>query len=644
MKVFQSKFLFIFLLITSVIVINLFFLQHFWGFGVIWEDWQFLLNFKTENYSENLTSKIFKFWVLGLNHWGIQTIYLGVFDQFFPSNYFIIQVANVIGKILATVLLYPLVLSLTKNKLLAIISTLVFAIHYSSYGSLQQYMTGVEYWAIVFVILFVLNYRKIILNNDYRPLRLFISLILLYLSLAFGLYRLNGFIIILFATEIILFLTKRSTLKKTVFRIAFFILIPVILVFAIHRPSAANESLLNNLLSHILKGNWFIFISPLAGLALTYIPRPFIGTYEIEFLQSFGKYFSYIFNNLALHFILVALTLGLILPVKLIRFLLVQVAFSFLLISLLFIAASHYTGVPRFDITPMAIIGTFIVSLSLSFGLEWFLTGRKDVLLFLLFISPLISLLFTAVTWVLKIDTAGSIVYQDGMHRYLTVPAIFTSVVFAAIFVRGVYIIKSDVSRFKKILSFATGFVLTSFLIFASYKELQIYKTEAATGRELSAQKKAQESFYNNYIKDKGNVVFYYVSPPEQNPEDIKVERALYPEIIGWWSYLKHYYKNSYDTKGLGCIMVLAFPWHQKEATLRQDDGQISFRYPALCPIDQPQKNSGKIFAENRWVILSADKLFAFTIENGQITEITDEIKKKLQKNPDLSTSPRSAD
>lgn len=584
------------------------------------------------------------FWLTDTNHWGIQTLYLGIFDQFFPSNYAVIQVFNVIGKIIATILLYPMVFSLTKKRLLAIISTLFFAIHYSSYGSLQQYMTGVEYWAIVFVILFVLNYRKIILNNDYRPFRLFISLVLLYLALAFGLYRLNAFVIILLATEIILFLTKKSPLKKTVFRIAFFIIIPIILVFVIHRPSAANESLLTNLLSHILKGNLFLLLSPLSGLALTFVPRPFINTYEIEFLQSFGKYFSYIYYNLALPFILIILTLGLILPVKLIRFLLVQVAFSFLLISLSFIAASHYTGIPRFDITPMAIIGAFILSLSFSFGVEWFLTGRKDVSLFLLFISPLISLLFTTVTWVLKIDASGSIVYQDGMHRYLTVPAIATSVALAAIFVRGVYIIKSDTSRFKKILSFVTCFILVSFLTFASYKELQIYKTEVDTGRGLTAQKIAQENFYNKYIKGRGDIIIYYISPSLQNPENVKVERALYPEIIGWWSYLRHYYLNGYDTKGLSCIMVLAFPWHQKEATLRQDDGQISFRYPALCPIDQPQKNSGKIFAENRWITLSPDKLFAFTIENGQITDITNEIKKKLQKNPDLSTSPRSAD
>ncbi len=619
-------------------MINLFFLQDFWGFGVIWEDWQFLLNFKIENYSENLIVKILKFWLLGINHWGLQTIYLGVFDQLFPSNYFLIQVFNVIGKIFATILLYPLISSLTRNKLLAIFSTIIFAVHYSSYGSLQQYMTGVEYWAIVFVILFILNYLKVILNNNYNPVRLLGSLLLLYLSLAFGLYRLNAFIIILFVAELIMYLSKHSTFKKTLFRIAFFVIMPVILVFLIHRPSAANESLVNNLLSHILKGNFFIFITPLAGLALTFVPRPFIGTFEIELLQSFSRYFSYIFNYFALPFVLVTLTLGTLLSVKRIRFFLVSLVLTSLFIYLVFFTSSHYTGVPRSDIAPMAIIGSFILSLSLSFGLEWFLTGRKDILLFLLFISPLISLLFTTVTWVLKIDGAGSIVYQDGMHRYLTIPAIASSIVFAIIFVRGIYITKKDPSRFKKILSFTVMIILVSFLIFASYRELQIYKTEVSTGRELSAQKQVQDNFYNNYIKDKGDVVYYYISPPEQNPKDLIVERALYPQIIGWWSYLKHYYKNGYDTKGLGCIMVLAFPWHQKEATIRQNDGQIKFEYPSLCPINKPQPGSEKIFAEIRRVTLPLDKLFAFTIKEGSVTDITAETKKRLLEDPSFST------
>lgn len=621
-----------------VIVINLFFLRDFWGFGVIWEDWQFLLNFKIENYSKNLIIKILKFWLLNTNHWGLQTIYLGIFDQFFPSNYFIIQVFNVIGKITATILLYPLVVSLTKNKLLAIFSTLIYAVHYSSYGSLQQYMTGVEYWAIVFVILFVLIYRKIILDDLYTPIRLFGSLVLLYLSLAFGLYRLNAFIILLFIAELIMFFRKNSTLKKTLFRIAFFIIVPIILVFLIHRPDAAKESLIYNFLSHILKGNLFIFISPLAGLALTFVPRPFISTFEIELLQSSSKYFSYIINYFALPFTIVVLALGTLLPVKSTRFWISSLILSSSFIFLLFSVASRYTGIPRFDIVPMAIIGSFILAVSFSFGIEWFMhSKRKSNLLFLLFIAPLISIVFLAATWVLKIDGSGSIVYQDGMHRYLTVPAIASSIVFSIILLYAVNIIINDQSRLKKLFSFTLATILVSFLIFSSLKELRIYKTEVDTGRDLSAQKTTQENFYNNNVKSKGDIVFYYLSPVDQKAEDLKIERALYPQIIGWWSFLKHYYKSGYDTKGLGCIMVLAYPWHQKEATIREEGGRISFQYPALCPITL-QKNSGKIFAESRMVTLSLDNLFAFTIKGGVVTDITAETKKRLIEDPGLST------
>lgn len=586
-------------------------------------------------------TKIIKFWIFSPVHWGIQTVYLSVFDTFFPSNYFIIQVFNVVGKLTSTILLYPLIRLLTRNKLVAIVATLIYAVHYSSFGSLQQYSTGVEYWAIVFIILFSLSYRRILIKSDYRLISLFISLILLYLGLAFGLYRLSGFIIILFTTELILFWTKHSSLKAFIFRLAFFILLPVLIIFVIHRPTQMTGNFLGNALDHLLAGNLLIFITPLSGLALTFAPRPFIEAFEPQFLTSFYKFLSYYIHNFALAFGLVILIAAYIFPVKFIRFLIISIIGNLIFGYFLFFFSSHYTGTPRLDIIPTAAIGMFIFSLSISFGMEWFLSGRKNILLAILFCAPLVTLLLTTLTWLFKIDQNGSIVYQDGMYRYLTVPSIATSIFLAAAITLIVQAKHS--SRIKKFFSYSLVLGFITFLLFSSYKELKIYKTERDTGRDLSLMESSQKYFYENFIQNKGDVVIYYISPLSQNPEDIKAERSLYPQITGWWSYLRQYYLYGYNTKGMGCIMVLAYPWHQKEATMLQEDGQIKFEYPALCPINKPEAGSEKIFAEIRRVTLPLDKLFAFTIRKGQIINVTEATKRELLKNHNPVTATDSS-
>lgn len=627
-KIYPNKIIILWL-IFIIIIINLIFLKDFWGYGIIWEDWQFLLNFKTEYNTNNLLLKVFKFWTLSPVHWGTQISYLGLFDLLFPSNYIIIQIFNVIGKITATVLLFPLIFVLTRNRLLAFLSAIFFAIHYSSAGSLQQYANGVEYWAISFLILFILIYRTIIIKEDYNPFKLLISFILLYLTLSFGLYRLNGFIVILAIIEGILFLTKKTSRISSSFRIAFFIVIPATIVFLVHHPTIGRESLPSTMINHILNGNWFIFINPLSGLALTFIPRPFLGGSDIALLQQFDGYISYVIKNFTLPFILIILTLGYVLPLKTRRFILFSLILICILIPIFFIIISHYTNYPRYDIVPTFIIGLFIFSLALSLGFEWWSSQRQNLLLLSSFLSPLITLFFTTVTWVLNINKDGSITYQDGVHRYLTVPAIGTTLFAASI--STMIIQRKFNSQFQRVIGYGLIWMFIVFFIFASYNELKIYKILKEKGTDLKLQVSAQEFFYKTYIKNRGDIVIYYIAPPPQDLESYRIERAIAPEILNWLSYLRQYYLKGPNNEGLGCIMVLAFPWHQKEAIIKEADGKIAFYYPAMCPIDKSIK--GKTYAENRWVTLPMDKLFAFTIQNGKVLDITKDVKEKIEQN-----------
>lgn len=616
------------LLIIAVFFINLIFLKDFWGRPVYGEDWEFLFDFATNNASGNLLTKVIAFWGSRSLNWGVLTVYLGLISHFFSGNYFVIQVINFLGKIAFTVILFPVIFCLTKNRFLAILSVLFFSVAYPSAGYLFQYMTGAAYWGGFFYAIFILIYIKNLKRNSHMSIpNVLISELLIYLALSFALYRIVGFLMILPLIEFFLILIKRSSIKYSLVKIALFSILPFFIFLRIHGLANYKENLIGDVFSNLLSGNLFMFINPLAGLALTIIPRIYGGINEMEFLQSFTKFGHRTLNSFGPVYFLIILALGFLLPLKSkIYFVIRTGLIGLLLTSILFIFVSHFTVFPRSDITPMAVLGALILSLSISFGVEWFFYQRSNNLFLTAFISPIFALFFTATTWFLNLRGTEGIAYDEGMHRYLTIPAIGTSIFFSAISV----LVLQKKRRFwpSRALGYFVFILLVVFVLRNNYHELQFFKIRRDLGEDISFQKQVRDSFYDSYLKNKGDRVLYYVVSSEA-PQDLKIDHALSLDILGYWIYLKQYNSKNRSKNELGCIMSLPYWWWQKEALITQDD-QLMFRYTAACPLSTP-KGSKLTYAQHTIATLSLDKLFAFTIKDRKIIDITWEVKQKLQ-------------
>ena len=117
-------------------------------------DWMFLLSFKqlSAQYYDPI-SHFINAWT----QWGVytyQVYYIGLIDQFFGFNYRNFQIVTLIFKIIATLSIYPVIFLITKSKLAAFLTTLIYAVAYSSVGVMYTVVTSGLFVAIPFMNLF----------------------------------------------------------------------------------------------------------------------------------------------------------------------------------------------------------------------------------------------------------------------------------------------------------------------------------------------------------------------------------------------------------------------------------------------------------------------------------------------------------
>lgn len=88
---------------------------------------------------DTIFSSPVSYWMKVGIHDATHNLYIAFLDLLFGENYNMYLYTSIFIKIVATLLLYPLILLLTKNKLLAFISTFLYGISYSSAGALYLY-------------------------------------------------------------------------------------------------------------------------------------------------------------------------------------------------------------------------------------------------------------------------------------------------------------------------------------------------------------------------------------------------------------------------------------------------------------------------------------------------------------------------
>lgn len=436
------------LLIFIVVVPLIFFLQskllapHLrYGFADV--DWLFLYQYK--QLGETPFTKIYQTWKdTGVYTYGVY--YMGILEHFFPIdgfNFVDIHKANHFFKFLSAISLFPLVLVFTGKKILAALTAILYAVAASAVAPLYTAQVSGYYIGITVMNMFVTYYILIVKNNKTGLFWLTIGIPLFFLTLFIATERMFPIIPLIFLGEFSWMLSQkfsRSIVKFSIIRQIVFFSPLLLLYFLFHfvggpAQFGAMPGYLNNthtIFQKILAGNWQLMLNPQISLASLFFPKEYWGLMGSDryALSGFVEYIWFFLGPFSIFFTLISV-LSILLFKKRLRFILLNTILTVSFSTIVYILASHQFLIDKALRQPLgtdmflgpAVVGAFILSLTLSLLIEWILSAKKRGYPLYLFIGPAISLFMIFLTW-LPSDPSETPV---GIHRYLAIPAIGSS-------------------------------------------------------------------------------------------------------------------------------------------------------------------------------------------------------------------------
>lgn len=451
------------LLIFVVIVPLVFFLQskllapHLrYGFADV--DWGYLYQYK--QLGEAPLTKIYQVWQ-GVGVYTYGPYYMGIVEHFFPIdgfNFVNFHKTTHFFKFLSTITLFPFILALTGKRLLAALATILYAVAYPAVGPMYSAQVSGYFPAITVMNIFGTYYIYIVKNNKIGLLWLIGWVFLFILTLFLATERMYPLIPLIFLGEFLWMLSQGfsgSAVKYSVMRqLSFFsilILIFMLIVFGGENDFGGVSAFFGNtktIFQNISQGNWQLVLNPPISLASLFFPKEYWGLIgsDREALAGFGGYLGF-FLGPFLTFLIFISFLSIFVSKKPSRFILVSSILAIAMGIVVYILASHQLSIDqalRKHFDPMflkpALIGMFILSLTLSLLIEWLLSAKRGDYTLYLFLGTAIPFLFIFVTWLPSDYT----LIVAGVHRYLAIPAIGASF-FVATLITLIY------EKFKKL-------------------------------------------------------------------------------------------------------------------------------------------------------------------------------------------------
>lgn len=440
-------------LVFIVIVPLIFFLEsnllapHLrYGFGDV--DWGYLYQYKI--LGKDPFTKIYEVWK-GLGVYTYGAYYMGILEHFFPIdgfNFIGIHKANHFFKFLSAITLFPFIFAFTGRKLLAALTTILYAVASSAVAPLYTAQVSGYYLAITVMNLFATYYILIVKNNKIGLLWLISGVLLFILTLFLATERMYPLIPLIFLGEFFWMLSQRfsgSIVKSSIVRqVAFFS--PLLLLYLLVRFGGSSEfggisSFFGNtkiIFQKVLQGNWQLILNPQISLASLFSPKDYWGLIGSDSyaLKGFGEYIWF-FLGPFFTFLIFTVILSVLILKKRRRFILLNSILAITFGSVVYILASHQFSINEALRQPLgismflgyAVVSALILSMMLSLFIEWISGAKKGNYLLYLFLGPATSFLFIFLTWLPSDVTLTPV----GIHRYLAIPAIGSSFFIAAL-------------------------------------------------------------------------------------------------------------------------------------------------------------------------------------------------------------------
>ncbi len=427
------------------LVIIVFLLQYFilkphlrYGFADV--DWSFLVSFK--EYTLMFKNPLEHF-LYAWGHWGVytyQVYYIGLIEKFFGMDYKNFQIVTHIFKFISTLCIFPVILLTTKSRIAAFITTIIYAIAYPAIGAMYTVVTSGLYIAIPFMCLFLIWYWRLINKGKNAFWEVIVAIVLFFVTLLLAterMYPLLPTIILIeffcwyknnFSKKVLLPLIKRLSAFAAVF----------LVMFVLNRADYAGffGGNTTDTYNRFIWGNWQVLMSPLISFGSLFLPRDYwkiLGTPTIDSISSFT---FFIISGPIFIFTFVTAFLSVFFSQSKRKFILVTMVLSSVFSLIIYFLSSHQLYITHpskmhFDVNTVipALLGGFVISFTIALFKEWLDTGKKDQLSISMIGGIVISLLFIVLTWM----AADYILIFTGVHRYLTVPAIGSSLFIAGI-------------------------------------------------------------------------------------------------------------------------------------------------------------------------------------------------------------------
>ncbi len=624
-KLTDRKTLWMFLLCAVVVtLVQLLILRPIIDFSLFTEDdWNWLFYFRSLSDLNFLERLLITWTKIGI-HEGGYAIYVGILGEILGNNYSLYQYVNIVFKIIATLTLFPLILILFKNKLLAFLATIIYGINSASTGSFYWYMKGGIFPAIASMNLFFISYYYTLLKDS--KILLLLSSVLVLLAYILSPTRIFPVFLIIVGVEIYWVIKHKSSVavKNSVIRLFCFLLPSIWLVM--QAPISPNGRVAETpgvLLSQILAGNWFNLLSPLAGIGyslLTVENMKIFGFMDGTTFTSLGNYLAFLTKGSIWIFLLLSIILSFLIPRKPLKFIIAAFCINFVLDILMYLLASHHLTIAPELVQQMdpslffltkysTLVAIFILVVALLAFFEW-LKRKKDYLLAALSAGPIFALIFLTLMWV-------TIAYlMDGynsIHYYFQIPAVGISLFLAAILI--LFYQKFEGKSFRVLATVFIAMIILGFYNSSNYainrEFLGIYPERIKVSD--------QQTLHNKFIEklgqfDRDNNSLVYLQLPEDTLSFKYYQRALLLDRSTFASMINWREKN-YAGRCIGNISNINI----LRSSYQLMEGKWGFVTSGRCK---------GITEEN--VFYDTDNFYAYQVSQGEFIDIKDSLLKEL--------------
>ncbi len=568
-------------------------------------------------------------------HNATHDFYLGFLDSLYGKNYTMYLYTNIFFKIVATLLLYPLILLLTKNRLFSFLGTFLYGLSYPSTGALYLYVVGNEYLGVALMLLFLIVYYYCVKKPTIITVSL-LSLIVTFGYLASPIRIFPIFIIILFVELFILIKDKKCNFIVSVLRLSA-IFLPIITITLNSLGNVGGDAYSPagwpDFIKKITNGNWYFLLNPLWGLGYTFLPAASLNILVPINISNLSAYISSLIYKPFIIFGAVSLILSFIISNKPFRFFSISMLINLIFDVIIFVLYTHHFGIPEHLVIGYAgpsfnaglysgILAAFIISISISCGIEWYLTGKKNTLLLFALLSPFFALLFILGQWFF---TRDYYMYQEGIHRYFVISTIGSYLFIASILT----LLYQRNKRINRLLALLLILVVIFQIFSISQAEIaQLFYGKKSSGRELQIQEsmKAQTLSYISKDKMNGNLLIYIKFKTEEVEAPNQWEDIFDWRNLTYWLPIEMSYITNNTTNA--CI---ALTWDflelQKMATVQNGSKEFLYRNEGNKEMRCIRNGEGYSLDGK---FISLENLYAFAVEGPKVINITDEVKKRL--------------